>query len=299
MKTIILAHYYTTPDVQAMADFVGDSLDLSQKARDAKADRIVFAGVRFMAETAKLLNPNAEVVLVDSEASCSLVKETDINELRLWVNSYKRRGYTHVSYINSSVEHKALSDYIVTSRNAKDIITHLINRGEKVIFSPDYNMGNWFNRLYDWNMPIWNATCQVHKKFDVSNIDRQLAYIISHPESNMDVLQRSDYVGSTKQLLDFVKNFSHPRIPIYVATEDGILNNMRQLRPDLTIYQAPFNNEYEPFLGHKGCECNSCPYMKMNTVDKIQAGAGEIIEIDPDLAERALIPINKMLEFSK
>lgn len=299
VKTVILAHYYTAPEVQQAADFVGDSLDLSMKARNARADRIIFAGVRFMAETTKILNPDAEVILPDAESSCSLVKETNIDDLKIWLAQYP--GYTHVSYINSSVEHKALSDWIVTSRNSKDIISSLIKRGKKVIFSPDFNMGNWYNHLYDWDMPIWSATCEVHKKYDVSNIDRQSAYIISHPESDIHVLKRSDYVGSTKQLLEFVKNYEHPHIPIYVATEHGILYNMRQARPDLDLREAPFNKEYEPFLGHKGCECNSCPYMKKNTVEKVlnarDFGIGEKIEIEESLRLRALKPIERMLEF--
>ncbi|VAW74155.1 Quinolinate synthetase [hydrothermal vent metagenome] len=298
MSTITLAHYYTEPEVQAMADFVGDSLDLSLAAQSANADRIVFAGVRFMAETAKLLNPAAVVILPDTGSTCSLVTQTDITKLRQWRQQYS--DHVHVAYINSSVEHKCLADWIVTSRNVVDVISHLYAQGKKVIFSPDYNMGAWLNSEFGFEMPLWSAVCEVHDKFTEQQVDNVLQsgwsdgkkYLLAHPESPLAVLQRSDLVGSTSQMLDWVRQFPWHSATIYVATESGLLHNMRQMRPDLRIEQLPV---------YKGCQCNSCPYMKLNTVDAVlaaQAGNGVEIKLDANVSERALLPVNRMLEFS-
>jgi len=300
MTTITLAHYYAEPEVQAVADFVGDSLDLSLAAQSAKADRIVFAGVRFMAETAKILNPEATVILPDAGSTCSLVTQTDMLMLRQWREKYS--DHVHVAYINSSVEHKALADWIVTSRNVADVISGLYAEGKKVIFSPDYNMGAWLNAEFGYDMPLWSAVCEVHDKFTEQQVDDALnsgwsdgkKYLLAHPESPLPVLQRADLVGSTSQMLDWVRQFPGRSAMIYVATESGLLFNMQQLRPDLKIEQLPV---------YKGCQCNSCPYMKRNTVEAVlaaQAGEGvEINYIDQNLMERALVPVNRMLEFSK
>ncbi len=298
MSTITLAHYYTEPEVQALADFVGDSLDLSLAAQSSNADRIVFAGVRFMAETAKLLNPASVVMLPATGSTCSLVTQTDIVKLRQWRQKYS--DHVHVAYINSSVEHKALADWIVTSRNVVDVISHLYAEGEKVIFSPDYNMGAWLNSEFGFDMPLWSAVCEVHDKFTEQQVDDALQsgwsdgkkYLLAHPESPLPVLQRADLVGSTSQMLSWVRQFPWHSAMIYVATESGLLYNMRQLRPDLRIEQLPV---------YKGCQCNSCPYMKLNTVDAVraaQAGNGVEIKLEANVVERALLPVNRMLEFS-
>lgn len=297
-RVVTLAHYYTTPDVQAMADKVGDSLELSLFARDAQADIIVFAGVKFMAETAKILNPNTKVILPNDDSTCSLVTQTDVKALKAWRERYA--DYVHVSYINSSAEHKALSDWIVTSRNVDDIIAHLHEEGKKVIFSPDRNMGAYLNHQYGYDMPLWSAVCEVHDKFNEAALNEAFesvggqCFLIAHPESPLPVLKRADYVGSTSGMLNWVKAYSgDPNTPIFIATEDGILFNMGKARPDLNLRQAPI---------YAGCQCNSCTYMKLNTVESVKrAQSGEGIEIDyltPEQMDAARLPIERMLAFS-
>lgn len=295
-----LAHYYTTPEIQNMADKVGDSLELSLFAKEANADVIVFAGVRFMAETAKILNPGTKVILPDMGSTCSLVTMTDISRLKKWREEHA--DYVHVAYINSSAEHKALADWIVTSRNVDDIIAHLYEQGKKVIYSPDRNMGAFLNFQYGYNMPLWEAVCEVHDKFNKKALDEAFAsvngakFLISHPESPLPVLHQSDYIGSTSQLLNWVRDYSGDKnAVIFVATEDGILYNMTKARPDLDIRQAPI---------YTGCKCNSCPYMKLNTVEAVkmaQEGTGgvEIDYLSQELMDKARKPIERMLEFSQ
>ena len=294
--TLILAHYYTTPDVQAVADYVGDSLDLAMRAVKEKPKRIIFAGVRFMAETAKILNPETEVILPDAGSSCSLVEQTDIAALRKWREEYS--DHVHVAYINSSAEHKAISDVIVTSRIVDDVIKTIYDQGKEVIFSPDRNMGAYLNLTYGYNMPLWTAVCEVHDKFKAEELDKVMngwtdggKYVIAHPESPLPILLRSDYIGSTHGMLNWIKEFPHKLGTIFVATEEGLLYNMRELRPELDIRQAPI---------YSGCQCNSCPYMKKNTVDLIQNGQGVKIDyLSDELMERARLPIERMLEFQK
>jgi quinolinate synthase len=298
-RVVTLAHYYTAPEIQQMADKVGDSLELSLFAREAQADIIVFAGVRFMAETAKILNPQAEVVLPDAGSTCSLVTQTDVTALAAWRQQYA--DHVHVSYINSSAEHKALSDWIVTSRNVDDIIAHLYAEGKKVIFSPDRNMGAYLNFQYGYDMPLWSAVCEVHDKFNEAALDEAFEavpgekHLIAHPESPLPVLTRADYVGSTSGMLNWVKQFSGPdNAVIFVATEDGILYNMRLARPDLDLRQAPI---------YAGCQCNSCPYMKMNTIEAVKrAQQGNGVKIDyltQEQMDAARVPIERMLDFSQ
>ena len=297
-RVVTLAHYYTAPDIQRMADKVGDSLELSLFARDAEADIIVFAGDRFMAETARILNPEATVILPDAGSTCSLVTQTDVAALKAWRERYP--DHVHVSYINSSAEHKALSDWIVTSRNVDDIIAHLYAEGKKVIFSPDRNMGAYLNFQYGYDMPLWTAVCEVHDKFNEAALDEALAsvsgesFLIAHPESPLPVLKRADYVGSTSGMLNWIRQYQgSPQSVIFVATEDGILYNMHEARPDLDLRQAPV---------YTGCQCNSCPYMKLNTVDAVrraQAGEGTVIDyLTPAQMDAARLPIERMLEFS-
>lgn len=297
-KVVTLAHYYTTPEVQQLADRVGDSLDLALYAKDCGADVIVLAGVKFMAETAKMINPEAKVILPDLGSTCSLVTMTDINKLKQWREEHS--DYVHVAYINSSAEHKALADWTVTSRNVDEIIAHIYKSGKKVIYSPDRNMGAYLNFQYGYEMPLWSAVCEVHDKFNKKALDELIqsidnkCYLISHPESPLPVLQQSDYIGSTFGLLNWVKNYSFAtNAVILVATEDGILYNMRQARPDLDIRQAPI---------YTGCKCNSCPYMKLNTVDAViaaQTGMGGLVidYLSDEIIESARKPIERMLNF--
>ncbi|WP_137938051.1 quinolinate synthase NadA [Chitinivorax sp. B] len=299
-KVVTLAHYYCTPEIQQMADKVGDSLELSLYARDAEADTIVFAGVRFMAETAKILNPHAEVILPDRGSTCSLVTQTDVTALKAWREQYP--DHVHVAYINSSAEHKALADWICTSRNVDDLIADLYATGKKVIFSPDRNMGAYLNFQYGYDMPLWSAVCEVHDKFNEEALNTGFAavgdtpyFLIAHPESPLPVLQRADYVGSTSGMLNWVKAYDKaPNGVIFVATEDGILYNMKQVRPELDIRQAPI---------YAGCQCNSCPYMKLNTIEAVkraQQGEGICIDYLTDAQmDAARLPIERMLEFSK
>ena len=298
-KVITLAHYYTIPEVQQMADKVGDSLELALYAKESNADVIVLAGVRFMAETAKMINPKVKVVLPDLGSTCSLVTMTNIDELRAWRESYP--DHVHVAYINSSAEHKALADWTVTSRNVDDIIAHIHAQGKKVIYSPDRNMGAYLNFQYGYDMPLWSAVCEVHDKFNTQALDELFAstpgekHLISHPESPLPVLKKSEYIGSTAGLLAWIKNYTgNTSDVILVATEDGILYNMKNARPDLDIRQAPI---------YTGCKCNSCPYMKLNTVEAVKAAqngtGGVVIDYLSDATiERARLPIERMLNFS-
>lgn len=218
--------------------------------------------------------------------------------LKAWRERYP--DHVHVSYINSSAEHKALSDWIVTSRNVDDIIAHLYAEGKKVIFSPDRNMGAYLNFQYGYDMPLWTAVCEVHDKFNEAALDEALAsvsgesFLIAHPESPLPVLKRADYVGSTSGMLNWIRQYQgSPQSVIFVATEDGILYNMHEARPDLDLRQAPV---------YTGCQCNSCPYMKLNTVDAVrraQAGEGTVIDyLTPAQMDAARLPIERMLEFS-
>lgn len=300
--TLVLAHYYTSPEVQQMADYVGDSLDLAIKARGEKAKRIVFAGVRFMAETAKILNPEAEVILPDSNSTCSLVEQTNIDELVSWVAKHKKdKDVVHVAYINSSAEHKATADIIVTSRIVDDVISKLYQMGKKVIFSPDRNMGEYLNFEFGYNMPVWTAVCEVHDKFKADELELAMRHwtdgvkrVIAHPESPLPVLKKADYIGSTHGMMDWIRKFPYSIATIWVATEDGLLYNMRKERPDLDIRQAPT---------YTGCPCNVCPYMKMNTELRVTAamnGIGRKIDyLTTEQIDKAYVPIKHMLDYQQ
>ena len=299
MNTLTLAHYYTAPEVQKLADYVGDSLDLALKAVEEKPKRIVFAGVRFMAETTKILNPETEVILPDAGSTCSLVEQTNLEDLRTWREQHK--DAVHVAYINSSAEHKTLADIIVTSRIVNDIVDKVHNSGRKVIFSPDRNMGNYLNYLYKYNMPVWSAVCEVHDKFKAEELEllwKQWTngpkYLLAHPESPLPVLKKADYVGSTHGMLNWIKEFPYDIGTIYVATEEGLLFNMKELRPELDIRQAPT---------YTGCACNQCPFMKLNTEQQVRRaieGFGTKIDYLTDqVVDKARVPIDRMLTFSK
>lgn len=305
--TLVLAHYYTIPEVQEMADFVGDSLELSRKAAEIKPKRIVFAGVRFMAETAKILSPESEVIIPDYGATCSLVEDTDPLILDHWARNYARyqeaefgKKTTHIMYINSSAAMKSQADIIVTSANVEDVVRGEMEKGNAVFFSPDRNMGQYLNKTNGWDMGLWTAVCEVHDKFKAEEIDKAMKgwtdgpkFLLAHPESPLPVLEKADLVGSTSKMLKWVEDYPNKIATIFVATEDGLLYNMRKSRPELDIRQAPT---------YSGCQCNSCPYMKLNTVDKvtdsIEYGAGTVINYLSD-EEMALArkPIERMLDY--
>ena len=311
MKTLVLAHYYTSPKVQAMADFVGDSLDLSLRARDSDAERIVFAGVKFMAETAKIINPEAEVIIPDIEATCSLVTQSSKlslsgnPDLEEKINFFRKQGRTIVTYINSDYKVKAISDVIVTSANVEEIVSDLINRGKRIFFTPDRNMGAYLA----YSNPEWgnkfsyyvNAVCEVHEKFKASELKEILGpwhnyppIVLAHPESPLPVLKLANLVGSTRKMLNYVKSTKTKGI-IFVATDEGLLHNMREARPDLDIRLAPTYN---------GCQCNACPYMAKNTEEAVQAAidgtGGTVIDYIPEDARlRAKLPITIMLNWKE
>ncbi|MCY7420226.1 MAG: quinolinate synthase NadA [Chitinophagaceae bacterium] len=292
-NAIILAHFYQEPDIQDVADFLGDSLGLAQKAQSTTADMIVFAGVHFMAETAKILNPSKKVVLPDLKAGCSLADSAPADLFR----AFKKKHPDHVviSYINCTAEIKALSDIICTSSNAEKIIESLPAE-QKIIFAPDKNLGGYLNKKTGRNMLLWNGACMVHEIFSLQKITKLKvrhpnAKVIAHPECEEAVLRAADFIGSTTQLLKY-SAADHAQEYI-VATETGILHQMQKDSPGKTFIPAPPNNS---------CGCNDCPYMKLNTLEKLYLCMEyEIPEIimDEELRLAAKKPMDRMLDISR
>jgi quinolinate synthase len=292
-NAIILAHYYQTPDIQDIADFLGDSLQLAQAAVNVDADIIVFAGVHFMAETAKLLNPDKTVLIPDLEAGCSLSDSCPPDLFQQFKTSLP--DHKVISYINCSAEIKALSDVICTSSNAMDIVNSF-PKEQPLIFAPDKNLGAYINKQTGRNMILWNGSCMVHEIFSESKLlslksDYPNALVIAHPECEDNILKLSDFIGSTTQLLKFTQ--TNPANTFIVVTETGILHQMMRSSPHKTFIPAPPDNS---------CACNDCPHMKRNTLEKICQAllTGEpSLQMNPDLLEKAVQPIRKMLELSK
>jgi len=260
-RAIILAHYYVREELQEIADFVGDSLQLSQEAANTDADIIVFVGVNFMAETAKIISPTKKVLLPDKKAGCSLSDSCPTKEFEEFIKKYE--NHTVISYVNTTAEIKALSDIIVTSSNAKNIIDKL-SKDEKIIFGPDKNLGSYINSVTGRNMVLWDGACHVHKRFDLMKIlelkkQNPEAKIIAHPECEKPILIVADFVGSTSAMLNFTKNDSSNTY--IVVTETGILFKMRTESPNKTFIPAPPTDE--------NCSCNDCNYMKLNTIEKL------------------------------
>lgn len=292
-NAVILAHYYQEPDIQDIADYIGDSLGLAQQAEKTDADVIVFAGVHFMAETAKILNPGKKVLLPDLNAGCSL---SDSCPPHLFAE-FKKKYPDHIviSYINCSAGIKALSDIICTSSNAKKIVESLPQE-QQIIFAPDKNLGSYINKTTGRNMVLWNGACMVHEIFSLEKITKlkerhKEAILIAHPECEEAVLQIADFIGSTTQLLNYTQK-SKDNIFI-VATEAGILHQMQLLSPDKSFIPAPPDN---------ACACNDCPHMKLNTLEKLYLCIKyELPEItmDETLRINAKKPIDKMLELSR
>ena len=292
-NAIILAHFYQEPDIQDVADFLGDSLGLAQKAQSTDADMIVFAGVHFMAETAKILNPTKKVVLPDLKAGCSLADSAPADLFKAFKN--KHPDHVVISYINCTAEIKALSDIICTSSNAEKIIESL-PAAQKIIFAPDKNLGGYLNKKTGRNMLLWNGACMVHEIFSLEKITKLKvrhpnAKVIAHPECEEAVLRVADFIGSTTQLLKYsaVDNASE----YIVATETGILHQMQKDSPGKTFIPAPPNNS---------CACNDCPYMKLNTLEKLylcmKYEVPEII-MDEDLRLAAKKPMDRMMDISR
>ncbi|AKU91354.1 quinolinate synthase NadA [Vulgatibacter incomptus] len=296
-NAIILAHYYQEPDIQEIADFVGDSLQLAQAAQGTKADVICFAGVHFMAETAKILNPGKTVVIPDLDAGCSLADSCPPDAFA----AFKAR-HPHakvITYINCSAGIKALSDVIVTSSNAERIVESFPPEQE-LIFAPDRNLGAWLSEKLGRKMILWDGSCIVHEQFSerklvqlkVRNPD---AEVIAHPECEASVLRHADFVGSTSALLSRVK--ASDRRSFIVATEPGIFHEMQRAAPEKTLLEAPIHGSC-PTTG----ACNECPHMKRNTLEKVRDSLRDLspaIDVPEPLRSRALQPILRMLELSR
>ena len=292
-NAVVLAHYYQEPDIQDVADYIGDSLGLAQQAEKTKADMIVFAGVHFMAETAKILNPTKKVVIPDLKAGCSLSESCPPPLFK----KFKEQHPDHVvvSYINCSAGIKALSDVICTSSNAKAVVESF-PKEQKIIFAPDKNLGAYINKVTGRNMLLWNGACMVHEIFSLEKITKLKvrhpnAKLIAHPECEDPILRIADYIGSTTGLLKYTQ--TDPSQEYIVATETGILHQMMKVNPLKTFIPAPPNNS---------CACNDCPHMKRNTLEKIYLCMEyEMPEItmDEELRLAARKPIDRMLEISK
>ena len=292
-NAIILAHYYQDSDIQDIADFIGDSLALAQKAEKTNADIIVFAGVHFMAETAKILNPLKKVLLPDLNAGCSLSDSAPPALFKIFKD--KHPDHIVITYINCSSGIKAQSDIICTSSNA-EIIINSLPKEQKIIFAPDKNLGSYLNKKTGRSMVLWNGACMVHEIFSLEKILKlkvrhPRAKIISHPECEEHILNISDFIGSTSELLKYSNNNSSNEF--IVVTEPGILHQMQINNPDKTFIPAPPNNS---------CACNDCPHMKLNTLEKLylclKYELPELI-LDEALRLASKIPIDRMLKISK
>lgn len=290
----IMAHYYTDGEIQDIADVVGDSLALAQKARTLPNRVIVLCGVHFMGETAKILCPDKTVLVPDTEAGCSLADSCPAPEFEAFVKAHP--GHTVVSYVNTSAAVKALTDVVVTSSNARQIVEAL-PPDEKIIFGPDRNLGNNINSETGRKMLLWDGACHVHEQFSLDAIIRLKrehpeARLLVHPECKKAVTLLADHVGSTASLLKYAQE--SPAREFIVATESGILHKMRQSCPDKTFIAAPPEQA--------GCACNNCSYMKLNTLEKLRDCLRDLspeIHVDEEVAARAIRPIERMLAMSK
>ncbi|MBN1634657.1 MAG: quinolinate synthase NadA [Ignavibacteria bacterium] len=292
LNAVILVHFYQEPEIQDLADYIGDSLQLSQEAAKTDAEVIVFAGVHFMAETAKILNPAKKVLLPDLDAGCSLAEGCPAHLLEKFKEKYP--GYVVVTYINSTAEVKAISDYICTSSNAEKIVKSL-PADTGIIFAPDRNLGKYLIKKTGRDMVLWQGSCIVHETFSERKIiklklENPDALLIAHPECEETILDKSDFIGSTSALLKFVVNNSANKF--IVATEPGIINQMKKKASGKIFIEAP---------PETGCSCNECPYMRLNTLEKLykcmKDGKPEI-NIDEELRINALLPIQRMLDLS-
>lgn len=291
-NAVILAHYYQNNDIQDIADFIGDSLGLAQQAKKTQANIILFAGVHFMAETAKILNPSKKVLIPDLKAGCSLADSCPPLEFK----SFRAKHPDHlvISYINCTAEIKALSDIICTSSNALAIVES-IPLDKKIIFAPDKNLGAYIQKKSGRELLLWDGTCMVHEIFSYDKLlqlklQYPLAEIIAHPECEAPVLELADYIGSTTALLKYTKKSTTKTF--IVVTETGILHQMQKLCPDKQFIPAPPENN---------CACNECPYMKKNTLEKIYTALKyeePEIRMSAELIEKALIPMERMLDIS-
>ncbi len=291
-NAIILAHYYQDADIQDIADYIGDSLGLAQQAEKSTADIILFAGVHFMAETAKILNPKTKVLLPDLKAGCSLADSCPADAF----SAFKASHPDHIvlTYINCTADIKALSDVIVTSTNAVQIVESFL-KDQKIIFAPDKNLGAYINKITGRNMVLWNGSCMVHEIFSLEKLiklkaQHPKALLLAHPECEAHILEYADFIGSTTAILNYSKKSEAQEF--IVLTETGIIHQMQKASPTKTFIPAPPNNS---------CACNDCPHMKLNTLEKIYLALKyeqpELL-MSEELIEKSKAPINKMLELS-
>ena len=290
---VIMAHYYQQPEVQDIADFIGDSLALAQQATKLPQKIIVLCGVHFMAETAAILCPDKTVIIPDPTAGCSLADSCPADEFAKFISEHP--GHTVISYVNTSAQVKALSDILVTSSNARKIVESL-PADTPIIFGPDHNLGSYINSVTSRNMVLWNGACHVHARFSVQGIiDLKKQYpgapVLAHPECPKSVLILADHIGSTAALLNYAKNSD--AYTFIVATESGILHQMKKSCPQKNFIPAPPD--------HLGCGCNECSYMKQITLEKVRDSLRDlapVVKLDEQTARRAIIPIQRMLELS-
>lgn len=294
-NAVILAHYYQEPEIQEVADYVGDSLGLSQEAEKTDADIILFAGVHFMAETAKLLNPQKKVILPDLNAGCSLADSCPPDAFKEFTEAHP--DHIVITYVNCSAEIKAMSDLVCTSSNAERIVNS-VPENVPIIFAPDKNLGNYINSKTGRKMVLWDGSCIVHEAFSIDKLlalykEHPDAVIIAHPESEAHILKTAAYIGSTAGMINYVKQ--SPKQKFIVATEAGILFKMQQEVPGKTLIPAPSVED-------NTCACSECAYMKLNTLQKVYdclVNESPEITVSEEVAEKALIPIKRMLELSK
>lgn len=293
-NAVILAHYYQEPDIQDVADVVGDSLALAQWAEKTDAEILVVCGVHFMGETAKILSPEKKVLVPDMEAGCSLADSCRAEEFAAFIAEHP--GHTVISYVNTTAAVKAHTDIVVTSTNARKIIDQL-PKDEKIIFGPDRNLGGYINAVTGRQMLLWDGACHVHEKFSVEKlIDLKRrnpdAVTLAHPECRQAIVKLADVVGSTQALLNYA--VAHPEKTFLVATESGILHEMRNRCPETHFIPVPPEDST--------CACNECSYMRLNTLEKLYRclrDESPEIEVNPEIRERAVRPIHRMLEMSK
>ncbi len=292
-NAVILAHYYQDGEVQDLADFIGDSLQLAQAAKRTSADVILFAGVHFMAEVAKILNPERKVLVPDMAAGCSLADGCPADRFRAW--RARHPGAVAISYINCSAEVKAESDLICTSSNAEKMVRS-VPEGTPILFAPDKNLGRWLIKKTGRDMHLWQGSCIVHETFSMRRVLEHKrrhpeAKLIAHPECEEALLDEAAFIGSTAALLRFVQEDSASTY--IVATESGILHQMKKVAPEKTFIAGPPESE--------SCNCNECPFMRLNTLEKVYLALRDLtpeLHMDPALRQRARVPIERMLELS-
>lgn len=293
-NALILAHYYQVADILEVADYVGDSLGLAKKAAESDSEIIVFAGVHFMAETAKIINPTRKVLLPDITAGCSLSESCPPDLFEEFLSYHP--DHVVITYINSSARVKALSDVICTSSNALQIVESF-PQDQKIIFAPDRNLGSYINAITGRNMVLWDGSCVVHEVFSKEKINRlrsrhPLAKVIAHPECEDQILDLADFIGSTAKMIQFIQD--NDAVEFIIATEAGILESMKHVVPNKTLIPAPI-------FENNACACSECPYMKVNSLQKLYnclLHEYPAIEIDSSLQEQALEPIERMLSYS-